>query len=202
MYFPTQSRKGRQLLEKQDLPEARDGQGGVGGGAPLRKGRSCRTPLGPAGRHPMHSFHPPPGLSRGSHVGHTPSWPSSENCGELPAQQLHMPPSPPRLPMRPLWARSRRGGDPVATAPQTQKQLGPNPELRPLGPVSFPKHPPASGGLPSRGSGPEPAGAEDGGAHSSKHRHLGHRGGLPAGHCAQGLAGPLQPVCPAPARRL
>ena len=75
-------------------------------------------PRGPAARHR--------GPSRGSHVGHTPSWRGSENGGSCQLSSCATPPpQSPRLPMRPIWARSPRGGDPVATATQTQKQLGP-----------------------------------------------------------------------------
>lgn len=43
----------------------------------------------------------------------------------------------------------------MVTATEMQKQLGHNPKPWPLGPVSFPKHPPATGGCTSRGTGPE-----------------------------------------------
>lgn len=36
--------------------------------------------------------------------------------------------APSGFPLRPIWARSWRGGDPVAKATQTQNQLGHNPK--------------------------------------------------------------------------
>lgn len=57
---------------------------------------------------------------------------------DLPARQLRPHPQCFRASLEADVGQEREGGGPVATATQMQKQLGHNPELRPLGPVLFP----------------------------------------------------------------
>lgn len=125
-----------QPLETQDLQEARDSQEAVACGATfweqlLEQDPHCRDQLAATP-----GTYSAPGLSRGSHVGQTPGWPGSQNGGSRQPSSCARP-TPSGLPLRTAWARSRRGGDPVAEVTQTQKQLG----LRPLGPVPSPQCP-------------------------------------------------------------